>query len=179
MQKLMTAEELFEWVNGRRGELIKGEFIEMSPSGGTHGKLSSRIARILGNFIEENNLGESFGAETGFILFRDPDTVRAPDFAFISKDRLSLIEEFDKFISIPPDLAVEIISPHDRWPDVEDKISDYFSAGVSLVWIINPKPQAVQVYRSPSQISLLSGADVLQGDDVLPGFSIPVERIFA
>lgn len=175
----MTAEELFEWVNGRRGELIKGEFIEMSPSGGTHGKLSSKIARILGNFIEENNLGESFGAETGFVLFWNPDTVRAPDFAYIAKERLPQIKEFDKFISIPPDLAVEIISPNDRWPDVEDKIADYFAAGVKLVWIINPKPQTVQVYRSPSQSSLLSGSDVLQGDNILPGFSIPVERIFA
>ena len=179
MQKLMTAEELFEWVNGKRGELIKGEFVEMSPGGGTHGNLAIKFGRILANYVYDNNLGEAFGAETGFILSRDPDTVRAPDFAFIAKDRLPLIKEFDKFISIPPDLAVEILSPNDHWPDVEDKIADYFAAGVGLVWIVKPKSQSVHAYRSLSQISLLNGSDLLEGDHILPGFSIPVEQIFA
>src|SRR5262245_1160367 len=112
MKYLITAEELLQRGNNQRGELIKGEFIPMSPAGGTHGKYAIRIGTIVNEYVEDHNLGESYGAETGFIISRNPDTVRAPDFAFVSKERLPLISDLDEFLPIAPDLAVEVVSPH-------------------------------------------------------------------
>ncbi len=175
----MTAEKFFELCDGQTCELVNGEFITMSPAGGRHGKFTSRIPRIVGDFVEEHDLGETFGAETGFIIFRNPDTVRAPDFAFIAKERLGLIDEFDKFLSIPPDLAVEIVSPDDRWTKIEEKVNDYLRAGVRLVWVINPSTQTIHVYHGFSNVVVLTRNDTLEGTGVLPGFSIPVARIFA
>ncbi|MFQ5638899.1 MAG: Uma2 family endonuclease [bacterium] len=178
MPNLMTAEELFEMGNSQRCELIKGEYIAMSPSGGTHGRLTNKMGRIIGNFIEEKNLGEGFGAETGFILSRNPDTVRAPDFAFIAKERLTLIDEFDQFLSIAPDLAVEVVSPGDLWTKIEKKIKDFLHAGVRLIWVINRSNKTIHVYHGFSDVRVLTESDHLTGEDVLPGFSIPVKRIF-
>jgi len=179
MSNLMTAEKFFQVSEGQSCELVKGEFITMSPAGGSHGKFTSRIPRIVGDFVEAHDLGETFGAETGFIIFRNPDTVRAPDFAFISKERLPLIKEFDEFISIAPDLAVEIVSPYDRWTKVEEKVNDYLRAGVRLVWVINPSIRTIHVYRGFANVTVLTIGDVLSGEDVLPGFSAPAARIFA
>ncbi|RMI27418.1 MAG: Uma2 family endonuclease [Calditrichaeota bacterium] len=178
MPGLMTAEELFEWVNGKRGELVRGEFIEMSPTDGTHGRLTNRISVVVGGFIINQDLGEAFGAETGFILSRDPDTVRAPDFAFIAKERLSQIGEFDRYLPIPPDLAVEVISPNDRWVDVEAKVYDYLRAGVRMVWLFDPTTQTVHVYEGFSRVKVLTTEDELDGGEVVPGFRMPVREFF-
>lgn len=179
MSDLMTAEELFQLDNGEPCELVKGEFRTMSPAGGRHGKLAIRISYLVTVFVHEKALGEVFAAETGFILARNPDTVRAPDFAFIAKERMHLIKELDEYIAIPPDLAVEVISPNDRWMRIEEKVTDYLQAGVRLVWVVNPSTQTIHVYRSMADVTVLSLADQLDGGDVLPGFAVPVEQIFA
>jgi len=180
MSELITAEEFIEVCNGQPSELVKGEFIAMSPGGGTHGKFTLRIGRIVADFVDEHDLGEVFGAETGFILFRNPDTVRAPDFAFIATERLHLIAEvFDEFLPIAPDLVVEIVSPHDRWTEIEAKVNDYLRAGVRLVWVMNPSTKTIHVYHGFSQVKVLTSDDTLDGADVLPGFSISVASIFS
>ena len=179
MPNLMTAAELCELGEDRPGELIAGEFIPMSPAGGRHGKYAIQIGRIVGDYVEDHGLGEIFGAETGFIVSRTPDTVRAPDFAFIAKDRVLLIDEFDEFVSIPPDLAVEIVSPNDRWTKIEEKVRDFLRAGVRLVWVVNPKTKTIHVYQSFSEVSVLTMDDHLEGGEVLPGFRVAVARIFS
>jgi Uma2 family endonuclease len=176
----MTAEEFIEICDDQPSELVKGEFIAMSPAGGRHGKFTLRVGRIVGDFVDEHDLGEVFGAETGFILFRDPDTVRAPDFAFIAKERLHLIADvFDEFLPIAPDLVVEIVSPYDHWTEIEAKVNDYLRAGVRLVWVMNPSTKTIHVYHGFTQVQVLTLNDILDGADVLPEFSISVARIFA
>jgi Uma2 family endonuclease len=175
----MTAEELLQLGDNGVGELIAGEFISMSPAGGAHGRLASRINRIVGDFVEQHALGETFGAETGFIVAHNPDTVRAPDFAFIAKERLSLIGDFDEFIPIAPDLAVEVVSPYDRWTKIEEKVQDYLRAGTRLVWVLNPKTKTIHVYHGFASVVVLMSKGQLEGGEVLPGFSVAVGHLFA
>src|SRR5689334_9349409 len=107
---LMTAEELFNLPeDGKRYELVKGELLTMSPTSGKHGAVTMRLSRILANYIEESSLGVTFAAETGFKLEHNPDTVLAPDFAFIAKDRISTLP--DNYVSLAPDLVIEVVSP--------------------------------------------------------------------
>lgn len=175
----MTAAELLQRDDDQPGELIAGKFVPQSFAEGSHGKIASWMGNLFGSFIEGHALGESFGVATGFILTRNPDTVRAPDFAFIAKERLALISELDEFLAIPPDLAVEIVSPYDRWTKIEEKVQDYLRAGVRLVWVINPKTKTIHVYRSYSEVAVLTIADQLEGGEVLPGFSMAVAKIFS
>ncbi len=175
----MTAEELLKLGECWPCELIAGEFVASSPAGGAHGRLASRINRIVGDFVEKHALGETFGAETGFILSHNPDTVRAPDFAFIAAERLSLIGDFDEFVPIAPDLAVEVVSPHDRWTKIEEKVQDYLRAGTRLVWVLNPKTKTIHVYHGLESVVVLMSKGQLAGGEVLPGFSVAVAQLFA
>ncbi|HLF96615.1 MAG TPA: Uma2 family endonuclease, partial [Methylococcaceae bacterium] len=118
-----------------------------------------------------------FAAETGFILARDPDTVRAPDVAFIRQDRLEQTGIPTGYWPGAPDLAVEVISPSDTYTEVEDKVCDWLEAGTRLVIVVNPRKQAVTVYRSAKQVRLLTGDEVLDGADVIPGWALPVSEI--
>ena len=179
MTNLITAEELLQRGNDQRGELVRGEFIPMNWENGTHGRLTLRIARIVMDNVTKHDSGESFGAGTGFITTRNPDTVRAPDFAFIAKERLPLISDLDEFISIAPDLAVEVVSPNDRWTRIEEKVQEYLRAGVRLIWVIDPTTKTIHVYQGFSDVTLLTVADQLGGGEVLSGFAAPVARIFA
>lgn len=174
----MTAGDYFYKSADEQSELVKGQPCVRSPSGGTHGKYTARLAMLISPFIEKNNLGEFYGAETGFILFENPDTVRAPDYAFITKPRLSQIGNHDKFVPIPPDFAVEVISPNDRWQAVEEKVAEYLEAGVRLVWIVSPYVRSVYVYHESGDVAVVKQNGVLHGFDVLPNFSMPAKRLF-
>lgn len=175
----MTAKELLEFGDNSTCELIAGEFIPKRPAGGAHGRLASRINRIVGDYVEKHALGETFGAETGFIVAHNPDTVRAPDFAFITQERLALIGDFDEFIPIAPDLAVEVVSPHDRWTKIEEKVQDYLRAGTRLVWVLNPKTKTIHVYHGFASVVVLTSKGQLEGGEVLPGFAAAVAYLFA
>ena len=131
----------------------------------------------MGNFVAEHDLGDVLGAETGFTLARDPDTVRAPDVAFVSKSRRPTNRK--GFVSLAPDLVVEVVSPSDEPDEVQAKIEDYLDAGVKVVWIIYPKTQSVTVYRSLADVYIVRADAVLTADDLLPGFALPVAHIFA
>ena len=180
LKKLFTAEELFHLPTvGRRLELVKGKVYEMAPAGGRHGYTAMNIGVILSGHVRANGLGRVFAAETGFILWRDPDTVRAPDVAFVAQSRLSADEIPDTFIELVPDLVVEVVSPNDRRREVREKIEDWLRSGVRLVWAIYPVTCTATVYRSPDDITHLTEDDFLDGEDVVPGFACPLGELFA
>ena len=178
--KLMTAEMLEVLPNdGRRLELVKGELIELMASGGEHGMCTHRLSARLGVFVEDHELGEVFAAETGFIVDRNPDSVRAPDIAFITKARLEELGTTPKgFIPIAPDLAVETISPNDLYTQSHDKALMWLEFGCKLVLLLNPRKASIAVYRSKKDIFVLETDDTLEFPEIVLGFSIKVAKIF-
>ncbi len=176
---LMTAEEFMQLPDedGFRHELINGEVIRMPSPQFPHSRAASRLMIHLAHFVMEHELGEVFG-EIGFKLTFNPDTVLAPDVAFIAKERLDAAGETEGYWSGPPDLAVEVLSPSDRPGNVNARISDLFGYGVRQLWIVNPKKRTAAVYRSPSDSITFSGSDELEADDILPGFRVSLDRIF-
>jgi Uma2 family endonuclease len=176
----MTADELLTYPHdNQRLELIKGELRTMAPAGGEHGALTINVTLPVGAYVRANGLGVVFGAETGFILARDPDTVRAPDLAFVRQERIPPTGVPRGFFPGAPDLAVEVVSPSDIFTEVEDKVQEWVEAGCRLVWVINPRRRRVTAYRSLTDIVVLTVADALDGHDVLPGFRCPVADLFA
>ena len=176
--RLMTAEELLDMPDdGHRYELIRGELKKMAPPGQYHGRLALDVAAPLRAHVRANNLGTVY-AEFGFRLETDPDHVLAPDVSFISRERLEEIGETDGYWPGAPDLVVEVISPSDRYTEVEDKVEDWLRAGVRMVIVVNPRNSTVRVHRSSSDIVNLTNDDVIDGDDVVPGWVLPVREIF-
>jgi Uma2 family endonuclease len=168
---LMTAEEFAELPdNGMCRELVHGEVIEMTPCGAESGRIAFRLALRVGAFVEQRSAGVAYGADTGFVLARDPDSVRAPDVAFVSQERARLHPTERGFFPGPPDLAIEVVSPTDEPAELEQKIVDYLEAGTALVWVVYPGKRLVHVFRSLSDSVIAQEGDTLTGDPVLPGF---------
>ena len=172
-----TAEELFELPDdGMRHELVEGELRTMTPAGGEHGRVSLRLgARIL-EHVEEHDLGAAFAAETGFVLNRGPDTVRAPDVAFVCGDRLQAAPSWG-FPELAPDLVVEVVSPSDRASEVASKAAMWLDAGVRLVWVVDPQARLAAVHHPGGLVTVLREDGVLDGEDVLPRFRLPLASV--
>ena len=177
---LLTAEELPALSSeGKRAELVEGELIVIAPAGGRHGRIANTIAYLLTGHSLGGRGGTVFAAETGFVLRRDPDTVRAPDVAFISADRLGPDGAPPGYLEMAPDLAVEVVSPNDSAASVQSKVEEWLGAGTRLVWVAYPDTQSVAVYRSLHEAEVLSESDTLGGAPVLAGFAVPVRNLFA
>lgn len=177
--QLMTAEELLLLPRGKfRYELVKGELKTMSPSGSEHGVIVVNVTLLVGQHVKANNLGIVFGAETGFKIEENPDTVLAPDVAFIRRENIPETGIPKKYWPGAPDLAVEVLSPGDRVAEVEKKVDEWLSARASAVWVVNPKRKSVTVYRSQNNAVILMENDELEGQDVVPGFRCRVAEIF-
>ncbi len=173
----MTAEELFKLPRGRfRYELVKGELLTISPAGEQHGAVIMKVAVPLGHYVATNKLGIVYGAETGFKLESDPDTVLAPDLAFIGRERIGKISI--AFRDGAPDLAVEVTSPGESRNKVAKKAQQWLKLGARVVWVVDPKKQIVTIYRSAQEAKILTRADELTGEDLVPGFKISVSEIF-
>jgi len=176
----MTADELLEMPDdGHRYELVKGELIQMSPTGDEHGQVTVALTGPLHMHVKKHKLGRVYAAETGFKLESDPDTVRAPDIAFVSRERVEATGTLTGFRSGAPDLVVEVLSPSDTFGKVEAKVKQWLESGARMVWIVSPKLKTITVYRSLSDIVTLTEKDTLDGGDVVPGFQINVADIFA
>jgi Uma2 family endonuclease len=174
---LMTADELINLPHGQhRYELVKGELLTMSLSGGEHGAISATVAYLLVGYVKAHNLGIVCGAETGFQLEHDPDTVLAPDAAFIGRERF--VKHPKGFWSGPPDLAVEVISPSERKSKVEQKTAKWLSFGARAVWLINPQNRTVEIVSANADRRLFHESDELHDDEVIPGFRVLVSVIF-
>ncbi len=174
-----TADVLLQMPDdGFRYELVQGELRRMNPAGNVHGRIAARITWRLAQYVEENQLGTVYAAETGFRLSSDPDTVRAPDVAFLSQASVEAVGEVEGFWPGAPDLAVEVVSPGDSYADVEEKVFDWLDAGTKIVVVINPRQRSATVYKSPTDITALAETAVLNGGDAVPGFELLVREIF-
>lgn len=168
----MTLEEFIE--NDIEGyEYVNGELVPMAAAVIVHGKISVRVIRYLDPFVHKNHLGEVYTAETSFVIGQ---RVMKPDVAYVVASKVP--EDETKGFSIPPDLAVEVISPSDLFWNVYEKALAYLEAGTSLVWVIEPVAQTVTVFRSITDIKTLTKNDILSGEDVVEGFSCPVAKLF-
>ncbi len=163
---------------GKRTELVRGDLIVMTPAGGRHGQVAHRVTLVIGNHVLNRNLGRVFAAETGFLLHRNPDTVRAPDVAFVAGDRLGAGETPTGFLEMAPDLAVEVISPSDTATAVRAKVDDWLEAGTRLVWVVDPETRAVVVHRPARPAAVVPEPAILPGAPVLSAFSVPVRDLF-
>ena len=174
-----TADDLFEMPNnGYRYELVQGVLRKMSPAGGEHGRISLFLGASLLWHVEQNGLGAAYGAETGFKIAEHPDTVLAPDVAFVAQERIQEIPDERKYIPLVPDLAMEVLSPGDTERESLAKADQWLSAGARAVILVNPRAQTVTVRRSGVQSVILTIEDKLEVPDIVPGWSIPVVRIF-
>ena len=168
----ITLEEFLE--NDLEGyEYVKGELVAMPPPSMEHGEISVNIIRYLDRHVYKHQLGRLYTAETTFQL---DDRLVKPDVAFVSTERLP--ENRRKGSPIPPDLAIEIVSPTDKQYDVTEKAFAYLKAGTRVVWVVEPIAKTVMVYRSETDFTLLTSEDTLTGEDVVPGFACPVAQLF-
>lgn len=171
VNELMTAEELERThVPGKSTELVRGRLIVHEPPGEYHGHVAAKLLFLLGQHVYGRKLGWLFAQDTGFKIEADPDTVRAPDVAFVSKERRPEIQRRG-YSPFAPDLAAEVLSPNDRPGEVLSKVGDWLDAGVHLVWVIDPIIRQARVYRADGTQSIVGESDALDGENVLPGFS--------
>ncbi len=178
--RTMTAEQLWQMPSDNmRHELVNGELRTMAPAGFDHGAIGGELHSRLHQHVKNQKLGVVLSADTGFILRRNPDTVRAPDVSFVSADRIPTGARSVKFFDGSPDLAVEVVSPSDTVDELDEKISDYLSAGCPMVWVVHPKTKSITIHRPSAQPIVLRETDHLDGLDVLPDFRCTVAEIFA
>ena len=165
-----TADDLLRFREpGKSAELVRGVLVVREPPSTRHGGRAARLALHLGNFAAEHRLGEVFAQDTGFKIQHAPDTVRAPDVAFVSGERLERIPA-EGYAEMAPDLVAEILSPGDRPGDVLEKVGQWLSAGARLVWVLDPVGQQARVYRADGTVAVVAATERLDGEDVLPGF---------
>ena len=175
---VLTADELlYLHLPNKQTELVRGKLVVREPPGYHHGLVALKIGRLLANYVHDHGLGVVVAAETGFKLFSTPDTVRAADAAFIGRDRAPDPPPLG-YPALAPDLVVEVVSPSDRAGEVQSKVADWLNAGCRLVWVIDPGRLRAIVYRADGSVNLLSDADALQGEDVLPGFLCSLAEVW-
>jgi Uma2 family endonuclease len=173
----MSSEELLTYSSpNARTELVAGRLIVREPAGYRHGKIAAELSFLIQTFVRAHKLGEVVASDTGFTLFRDPDTVRAPDVAFISTARMPTSPELG-FANFAPDLAVEVLSPSERAGEVLNKVGDLLNAGTRLVWVIDPARRSARAYRADGTVALLDEHDALDGEAVLPGFLVTISEL--
>ena len=174
-----TADELLRLPRGRnRYELIRGELRMMAPAGNEHGALAALVTGFLIVHVRAQKLGKVYAAETGFKLANDPDTVRAPDAAFVSQKRLDKVGPVQGYWPGAPDLAVEVVSPNDLYTEVSDKVAEWLEAGSKMVVVVNPRRQQVFVHAPDADVKVLEVEDTFDGGEVVPGWQLPVRDLF-
>jgi Uma2 family endonuclease len=175
---LISAEQLLEMPENRWCELVEGELKPMTPPSCRHAFVISKLVRLLGNHVEEHQLGAVLVGDPGFVVARDPDTVLGPDIAFLSAERLAIEPLGDGFREGAPDLAVEVLSPGQAPREGHEKALAWLDAGAALVWLVHPAKRTASVYRSASDIRTLPATAELDGGDLLPGFRCRIADLF-
>ena len=175
----MTAEELAALsIPDKSVELVRGRLVVREPPGTRHGDLAGRLFVRVATFVEAHQLGVAYPQDTGFRIRTDPDTVRAPDVAFVARDRVHLVPATG-YAPLTPDLVAELLSPDDRPGEVLAKVADWLETGARLVWVLDPRRRSAMVYRADGSISMLDVEAALDGEKVVPGFSCPLSEVLA
>jgi len=176
--EIMTAEQLERvQIPGKSTELVRGRLVVLEPPGTYHGELAGRLLVRVGAFVESHRLGAVFAQDTGFKIASNPDTVRAPDLAFLGHERLAHVARRG-YAAVAPDFVAEILSPDDQPGEVRAKIAEWLTAGVRLVWELDPDRRIARIYRPGGSESLVAAHGVLEGDTVLPGFRIELNDLY-
>jgi len=174
---MQTAEDLLRFREpGKTAELLRGVLIVREPPGTGHGARAARLTLRVGTFVERDDLGQVFAQDTGFKIERDPDTVRAPDVAFVARERLGRIPD-EGYADFAPDWVAEILSPSDRPGEVLEKVGQWLGAGVRVVWVLDQVRRDARIYRADGTVSTVEPDGELDGEDVLPGFRCPLRDI--
>lgn len=177
--KLLTWQELADLPDdGMRHELVRGVLLTMPPPKVPHGRVARRIGRSLDRHVDAQGLGEVYMNEVGYLLATGPDTVRAPDVAFWSAERLAEMGDVTDYFPGSPDLVVEVLSPTNRLTVITEKVAEWLEYGARLVFVVNPRRRGVVVHRPGQRPQTLGIDDVLDGEDVVPGWSMPVRDLF-
>ena len=177
--ELLTAEDLLRLSSeGVKGELIRGVLCETVSVGMEHTFIAGNMMAPLHTHVRRSRLGRVGGTDGGVLIQRNPDTVREPDIFFVSAEKLPLDAKVQGYLEVVPELVVEIVSPSDRQEAVNDKTLMWLSLGVLMVVEVYPAERAVMVHRPGAPAVTLTGEDVLDSGDVLPGFSLPLSEIF-
>ena len=177
--RLTTADDLLNWPDdGFRDELVRGELRKMSSAGQFHGEFAAYLTISLGSYALENGLGKVYTAEAGFRLASNPDHVRVPDVAFVSSARLEEFGESEGFFPAAPDIAIEVMSPSDRYAAVNEKVRDWLDAGTQAVIVVVPRRRVLRIHRSPADAVELNESETIEIDDVVPGWHMPVRDVF-
>jgi Uma2 family endonuclease len=162
----------------KQAELIRGRLVVREPPGTRHGVIAATLAYFLRDFVQRHGDGVVAAQDTGFKIGRDPDTVRAPDVAFVAAPRSERIPSRG-YAELAPDIVAEVLSPDDTAAEVLAKIADWLAAGTKLVWLVDPQRSEVRVHRADGSLAILGSEQSLDGEDTLPGFRCPVSQIFA
>ena len=177
--RLLTADDLLRLSSqGVRGELIRGVLCETMPTGHQHGRVVTNLVILLGNFIKPRKLGSLTASDSGVWLERDPDTVREPDIAYFSAEKIPLDVTVAGYAEVAPDLVVEIASPSDSRREVNAKALMWLGFGVRLVWVVHPDQRSVDVHRAGHPVATVNDSQALDGHHVLPGFTCEVRAFF-
>lgn len=178
VEGLLTHDDLRKLPDdGTRHELRAGLLVAEPLPMRRHALIQGRLLRVLVDFVEARGLGEVYG-ETGYLLSRDPDTVRGPDVSFVAAERLRSAPDESAFFPGAPDLAVEIVSPSNRPDEIHAKVADYLAAGCRWVWVVDPVSETVTTYRTLLAPRRFSASDTLDGEDILPGLSLSLPALF-
>jgi Uma2 family endonuclease len=176
---LLTAEEFVRRYAGQRVELVRGVVKELPmPASAKHGKICAKIARLIGNHVEERDLGHVMSNDSYVKVKSDPDLVRGADVSFYSYERLPKGEVPEGILPVSPDLVVEVRSPSDRWIDVFEKVVEYLGVGVRVVVLVDAVSLTASVYRPDELQRIFDNGDELTVPDVLPGFAVAVRLLF-
>jgi len=175
--EVMTADEFLSLeIPGKSTELVRGRLLIHEPPGMYHGEIAGKLAYLVGAVVYPRKLGRVFGQDTGFRIASQPDTVRAPDLAFVRSARLPDPLPLG-YADLAPDLVVEISSPGDRRGELLAKVGEWLDAGVRLAWVINPDRRQAQVYRLDGSVSIVDSDGSLDGEDVLTGFRCGIAEL--
>jgi len=178
-EKLITGEELLAMGSeADLYELVEGRIKPMSPTGFAHGQYEVNFAQRLQRFVEQQKTGKVVTGEVGIYIRRDPDTIRAADVAYISNERLAQRQKKKGYLDVAPEIVVEIMSPDDNWSEVMQKMREYFSIGVKLIWVADPEAKTIYAYRSMTEVREFKMGEALTADEMLAGFSVPVAELF-
>jgi Uma2 family endonuclease len=179
-ERLLTAEQLAKKRVRYACELVEGRIVRVSPAGRVHGLVLANVNELLTVFVRRKKLGRVVSGETGFLVKRNPDTVRAPDVAFVSNELIARGSASNEtYFPCAPELAVEVLSPDDRWEDVEKKVAEYLAAEGKLVWVVSPQLEKIWIYEPGSEGRAFGRKDRVDGGEALPGLRVAVKAFFA